>query len=108
MKQIQFAYINTKILIFERCCTATNYVTATFHPTIGQCAHQSLSDTATPELGMISSRNKGTLVESYIAKVQQHSAKPTQLGYQDVREKIPTYGFHRPLSQAISQLGIID
>ena len=31
----------------------TSYVTATFHPTIGQRAHQSLSNTATPELGMI-------------------------------------------------------
>ena len=31
----------------------TSYVIATFHPTIGQRAHQSLSNTATPELGMI-------------------------------------------------------
>ena len=58
MKQIQFAEINTEILIFEISCSKTNYVTATFHPTIGQCAHQSLSSTATPELGMIPTRNK--------------------------------------------------
>ena len=32
---------------------ATSYVATTFHPTIGQCAHQSLSTTSTPELGMI-------------------------------------------------------
>ena len=32
---------------------ATSYVAATFHPTIGQHAHQSLSNAATPELGMI-------------------------------------------------------
>ena len=32
---------------------ATSYVAATFHPTIGQFAHQSLSNAATPELGMI-------------------------------------------------------
>ena len=32
---------------------ATSYVAATFHPTIGQRAHQYLSNTATPELGMI-------------------------------------------------------
>ena len=32
---------------------ATSYVVAMFHPTIGQRAHQSLSNTATPELGMI-------------------------------------------------------
>ena len=34
---------------------ATSYVAATFHPTIGQLAHQSLSSAATPELGMIPS-----------------------------------------------------
>ena len=34
---------------------ATSYITATFHPTIGQLAHQSLSNAATPELGMIPS-----------------------------------------------------
>ena len=55
-------------LILRRTCPATSYVAAMFHPTIGQCAHQSLSNTATPELGMISSRNKGTLADSYIAK----------------------------------------
>ena len=32
---------------------ATSYIVATFHPTIGQGAHHSLSNTATPELGMI-------------------------------------------------------
>ena len=32
---------------------ATSYVAATFHPTIFQHAHQSLSNNATPELGMI-------------------------------------------------------
>ena len=32
---------------------ATSYVAAAFHPTIGQLAHQSLSNAATPELGMI-------------------------------------------------------
>ena len=34
----------------------TNYVAATFHPTIGQLAHQSLSNATTPELGRIPSR----------------------------------------------------
>ena len=47
---------------------ATHYVASTFHPTIGECAHQSLRNIATPELGMISSRNKGTLADSYISK----------------------------------------
>ena len=32
---------------------ATRYIAAMFHPTIGQPDHQSLSNTATPELGMI-------------------------------------------------------
>ena len=68
MKQIQFAEINIEILIFKKHCSATSYVAATFHPTIGQYAHQYLSNTATPKLGMISSRNKGTLEDSYIAK----------------------------------------
>ena len=58
----------TRTLIFKKSCPATSYVTATFHPTIGQCAHQYLNNTATPKLGMISSRNKGTLAYSYIAK----------------------------------------
>ena len=35
---------------------ATNYVAATFHPTIGQRAHQSLNNATTPELGMIPPR----------------------------------------------------
>ena len=35
---------------------ATSYVTATFHPTIGQLAYQYLSNAATPELGMIPPR----------------------------------------------------
>ena len=36
-----------------RTCPTTSYVTVTFHPTISQRAHQSLSNTATPELDMI-------------------------------------------------------
>ena len=35
---------------------ATSYVAAMFHPTIGQLAYQSLSNAATPELGMIPPR----------------------------------------------------
>ena len=48
----------TRILIWKRSWPATSYITATFHPTIGKCTHQSLSSTATPELGMITTRNK--------------------------------------------------
>ena len=56
----------------------TSYVAATFHPTIGQRAYQSLSNTATPELGMIP---QGIRVNAglRIAKVCP-SAKPTQQG----------------------------
>ena len=68
MKQIQFAKINTEILIFGRSCSAASYVAAMFHPTICQCAHQSLSSTASPELGMIPTRKYGILVGSHIAK----------------------------------------
>ena len=60
--------LTQEILILKEACPATSYVAATFHPTIGQCAHQSLSNTATLELGMISTRSKGTLAGSHIAK----------------------------------------
>ena len=55
---------------------ATSYVSATFHPTIGQRANQSLNNTTTPELGMIT---QGIRVNAglHIANVCQHTAKPT-------------------------------
>ena len=56
------------MLILKEACPRTNYVTATFHPTIGQCAHQSLRNIVTLELGMISTRNKGARTHSHIAK----------------------------------------
>ena len=58
MKQIQYAKISIEIHIFEISCFVTSYVAVTFHPTIVQCAHQSLSNIATPEFGMIPIRNK--------------------------------------------------
>ena len=42
-----------KITYLMKSPSATNYVAATFHPTIGQHAPQSLSNAATPKLGMI-------------------------------------------------------
>ena len=45
--------INSSTYLSMKNSPATNYVAATFHPTIGQLAHQSLSNAATPELGMI-------------------------------------------------------
>ena len=49
MKYRQQTYLSVKNSF------ATSYVAATFHPTIGQRAHQSLSNAATLELGMIPS-----------------------------------------------------
>ena len=60
--------INTEILILKEARPTTIYVDATFHPTIHQCADQSLSNTATPEMGMIPTSNKGTLSNSHIVK----------------------------------------
>ena len=71
-----------EILILKEACPATSYVTATFHPTIGQCAHQSLNDTATPELGMVPTRNKGTLAGSHITKaISKFSQAKTKFGF---------------------------
>ena len=65
---MQMQRLTQRYLSLKEARPATSYVAATFHPTIGQCAHQSLSNTATPELGMISTGNKGTLADSHIAK----------------------------------------
>ena len=45
--------VNSSTYLLVKNPPATSYVAATFHPTIGQLAHQSLSNAATPELGMI-------------------------------------------------------
>ena len=67
--------ISQEYLSYENC-PATSYVAATFHPTIGQRAHQSLNNIATPKLGMIP---QGIRVKAdlHIAKVYK-SVKPTQ------------------------------
>ena len=46
----------SRLLIFLMKNPATSYIAATFHPAIGQLAHQSLSNIATPKLGMIPPR----------------------------------------------------
>ena len=56
---------------------ATSYVAATFHPTIGQHAHQSLSNAATPELGMIPPRIR---VNADLHIAEGHNQPPTPLG----------------------------
>ena len=74
--------LTQEILILEEACLATNYVAAMFHPTIGQCAHHALSTTTTPESGMISIRNKGTLAGSHIAKdISKFSQAKTAFGF---------------------------
>ena len=67
---------HTRILILKKRCPAISYVVAIFHPTIGQCAHQSFSSTATLELGMIPTRNKRT---TCLHTQQDHTStvKPT-------------------------------
>ena len=63
-------------------CPATNYVAATFHPTIGQCAHQYLSNASTPNMGMIPTWNKGTTSSSHIAKyTSKFSQAKTKFGF---------------------------
>ena len=59
--------MNTHLI---RTCPTSSYVTAMFHPTIGPRAHQSLSNTATPKLGMIP---QGIRVKAglHIAKVHK-------------------------------------
>ena len=89
LKQIHLQRLNTQeILILKRSCPTTSYVAAKFHPTIGQCAHQSLSNTATHELGMIPTRNKGTTVGTHIATIHI-KIQPIQnyiWVYQDTKE----------------------
>ena len=70
----------TRILFLEETCPSASYVATTFHPTIVQCAHQSLSNTTTPELGMISTRNIEHQQAHIQPRIQQKSSKTTRLG----------------------------
>ena len=54
---------------------ATSYVTATFHPAIGQRAHQSLSNATTPELGMIPQGTREQ--QAYMQQNHTPTVKPT-------------------------------
>ena len=69
----------TRSLILWTLCSATSYVAATFHPTIGQRAPKPLNNAATPELGMILQGIR-ELAGWHIAKGNQNIAKPTKLG----------------------------
>ena len=77
----------TRILIWKRSWSTTSYIVATFHPTIGQCAHQSLSITTTSELGMIPQGTR-EITGSHIAQNQNiHSQANTQLGFTECPSK---------------------
>ena len=41
-KQLQMQRLTKRYLSLKELCSSTIYVVATFHPTIGQCAHKSL------------------------------------------------------------------
>ena len=75
----------TRSLILRRSRSATSYVAATFHPTIGQCAPYSLSNTTTPKLGMIPQGTRKlrrfTHSQRYTTHLSQHSWV-----YQAIRE----------------------
>ena len=74
-------------LILWRSQSATSYVTATFHPTIGQCAHQSHSINATPKLGMIPQGTR-EIIGSHIAQNQNiHNQSNSPLGFTDCPTK---------------------
>ena len=64
--------------------SATSYVAATFHPTIGQRAHPSLSNTATPKLGMIPQGIRVN-IGLHIAKVYKQQTNTVGI-YQVIKE----------------------
>ena len=57
---------------------STSYVAAMFHPTIGQRAHQSLSNAVTPELGMIPPRVR---VNADLHIVEGHNQQTNTTGF---------------------------
>ena len=56
----------------------TSHVAATFHPTIGQRDHQSLSNTATRELGMIP---PGIRVNAGLHIAKEHNQQANTAGF---------------------------
>ena len=82
----------------------TSYVAATFLPTIGQLAHQYLSNAATPELGMIPQGLRGQIAGLHIAK--GHKQQTNTAGFHRLSIDKPSQ--HSPktnhCTQAITQL----
>ena len=69
----------TRSLILWEPCSATSYIAATFHQTIGQRAHQYLSNAATPELGMILQGIR-ELAGLHIARIHKTHSQDNQVG----------------------------
>ena len=80
IKQIQMQRLTQRYLYLKEVFSITSYFATTFHPTIGQCAHQYLNSTATLEMGMIPTRNKEHQQAHTQTILQPNSAKQTQLG----------------------------
>ena len=68
--------MNKRYLSLTEACFATSYVATTFHPTIGQCAHQSLSNTATPEMGIVPQGIRGNQQAHTYPRI--HKTQPSQ------------------------------
>ena len=84
-------YISTYLLMKN---PTTSYIAAMFHPTIGQLAHQSLSNAATPELGMIP---QGLRVNCRLTHSQGDTKQPNQIplgltGLQQAAKPAPSKG----------------
>ena len=72
-----------------------------FHPTIGQRAHQSLSNTATPKLGMIPPRIR---VNAGLHIAEGHNRQATPLGYEAINKPAkPAQSEDQPLHIAKKQ-----
>ena len=98
----------TRILIWKRSWPATSYVATTFHPTIGQCTHQSLSITATPELGMIPQGIK-EITGSHIAQNQIiHNQANTPLGFTDCPAKPIRNCVSQAAKEATNNMGFLE
>ena len=89
---------------------ATSYVAATFHPTVGQHAHQSISNAATPELVMIpqglrvNCRFPHNQVDTISNHTQQGLTGPQQLAKpaqseDQPRPTVATQSLHSPVKK---------
>ena len=97
--------VNISTYLLMKNSPATSYVAATFHPTIGQLAHQSLIHAATPELGMIPqglrvncrlihSQGAQTAIQhNWVSQAFNRQAKPAQSKAQPLHTSSKTTSF---------------